>query len=61
VGLEKTWKKGSLALEPADVTITFLPAIPTDSWTEARIDEHLAEIREPFLAYVSAADDPSRS
>jgi 1-acyl-sn-glycerol-3-phosphate acyltransferase len=61
VGLEKTWKKGSLALEPADVTITFLPAIPTDSWTEARIDEHLAEIREPFLAYVSAADDPSGS
>lgn len=56
VGLENTWKKGTLHLEPADVTITFLPAISTDAWTEEHINEHLEEIRKPFLAYVKEAD-----
>jgi lysophosphatidate acyltransferase len=59
VGLENVWKRGSLVLRPADVTITFLPPISTESWTEARIDEHIDEIRAPFLRTLPPAQQPS--
>jgi 1-acyl-sn-glycerol-3-phosphate acyltransferase len=49
LGLAGVWKRSTLRLRPAKVTIRFLPPIRTDDWTEDRIDEHLAAIRAPFL------------
>lgn len=56
VGLERAWKKGTLTLVPSDVSITFLPPISTESWTEDRMDEQLEELRAPFLRLVPAAE-----
>ncbi len=55
-GLAGVWKRGTLSLRPAKVTIRFLPPIRTESWTEDRTDEHLAEIRAPFLEALGQTD-----
>ena len=57
-GLENTWKRGSLRLTPAEVTITFLPPVETKGWTEDRIDEHVDELRAPFLAALPPSMQP---
>jgi 1-acyl-sn-glycerol-3-phosphate acyltransferase len=49
IGLENVWKRGTLGIAPAEVTIVFLPPISTASWSEDRIDEHVEELRAPFL------------
>jgi 1-acyl-sn-glycerol-3-phosphate acyltransferase len=48
-GLEGVWKKGTLRIRPADVTITFLPPISTEHWSEGEIEAHVQELRAPFL------------
>jgi 1-acyl-sn-glycerol-3-phosphate acyltransferase len=58
MGLAAAWKRGSVQLMPADVAIRFLAPIPTDDWSEDRIDEHLAEVRAAFLAVLPASQRP---
>jgi 1-acyl-sn-glycerol-3-phosphate acyltransferase len=58
MGLEHAWKRGTLRLTPADVKIAFLPPIPTEHWSEDRIDEHVAELRAAFLAVLPASQQP---
>ncbi len=55
VGLAGVWRRGSLRLRPADVRMICLPAISTEGWTEERMDEHLEELRGPFLRTLPAS------
>jgi lysophosphatidate acyltransferase len=55
VGLAGVWKRGSLKLRPSDIRMICLPAISTEGWTEERIDEHLEELRAPFLRTLPAS------
>jgi len=48
-GLQDAWQKSTLRLVPSKVRIVFLPAMDTAGWTEARIDEHLEELRQAFV------------
>jgi lysophosphatidate acyltransferase len=59
IGLQDVWKKGRLRVEPADVTIVFLPPISTEDWTEDRMDEHIEELRAPFLRTLPPSQQPS--
>ncbi len=58
VGLEGVWKKGTLRLDPRAVTITFLPPISTKDWSEERIEEHVQELRAPFLKALPESMQP---
>jgi 1-acyl-sn-glycerol-3-phosphate acyltransferase len=58
MGLAHVWKRGTLRLTPADVKIAFLSPIPTDGWSEDRIDEHVAELRAAFLAVLPKSQQP---
>ncbi len=58
VGLEGVWKKGTLRLDPRAVTITFLPPIATKDWSEERIEEHVQELRAPFLKALPESMQP---
>ena len=59
IGLQGVWKRGTLRLTPAEVTIVFLPPLSTESWTEERLDEHLEELRGPFLQTLPASQLPA--
>ena len=58
MGLEGVWSRGTLRIVPAVVKIVFLPPIPTTDWTEATIDQHIEELRAPFLRTLPAAQLP---
>jgi lysophosphatidate acyltransferase len=55
-GLTGAWKRGTLRVTPSDVKIAFLPPIPTDGWSEDRIEEHVAELRAAFLAALPGSE-----
>jgi 1-acyl-sn-glycerol-3-phosphate acyltransferase len=59
IGLQNAWQRSTLALKPADVRIVCLPPIPTDGWSDQRIDEQLEEIRAPFLRTLPAEQQPA--
>jgi lysophosphatidate acyltransferase len=48
-GAHRAWEKASITMRKVPITVTFLPPIDTSHWTEDRIDEHLAELRDKFL------------
>lgn len=58
IGLQHAWRRSSLTLRPSDVRIVFLPPISTEGWSEERIDEHLEELRAPFLAALPPEQQP---
>ncbi|MBK6684263.1 MAG: 1-acyl-sn-glycerol-3-phosphate acyltransferase [Deltaproteobacteria bacterium] len=57
-GAHRAWEKASLTLRQVPITITFLPAIDTSHWTEDRIEEHLAELRDAFLSALPTEQQP---
>lgn len=40
-GTHLAWRKNSLRVRPAPLTVKFLPLIKTDEWQEERIDEYV--------------------
>lgn len=58
IGLTNVWRRDSLRLEPADVKIVFLPPIVTTGWDEDHIDEHVEELRAPFLRTLPPSQQP---
>jgi lysophosphatidate acyltransferase len=58
MGLENAWRRSSLSIVPSEVKIVFLPPISTESWTEERIDEHIEELRAPFLRTLPPSQQP---
>jgi 1-acyl-sn-glycerol-3-phosphate acyltransferase len=61
IGLTRAWKRSSLRLTPTTVRIVFLPPISTEHWTEANIEQHLEELRAPFLATLPPEQLPEAS
>ena len=58
-GLQDVWRRGSLRIRPADVTITFLPPMATDGWTEESLDDHLAELHARFVGALPPEQRPA--
>lgn len=57
-GAHRAWPKGSLALTPARIRVTFLPAIDTAEWTEDHLARHLEEVREAFIGALPPEQRP---
>ena len=48
-GAHKAWEKATLALRKVPITIRFLEPIDTSGWTEDKLEEHLADLRQRFI------------
>lgn len=57
-GAYKSWRKGSLTLEPTTVGIQILDPIPTTDWTAERLDEHIAAVHQRFADALPADQTP---
>ena len=57
-GAHRAWGKGSLRLRKAPIKVAFLDRIPTDDWSEDRIEEHLETIRQALLSALPADQQP---
>lgn len=57
-GAHQAWDRGTLRLRQVPIEIEFLPPISTEQWTEAHMDEHIAAVRDVFVAALPAAQRP---
>ncbi len=48
-GAHRSWKKGSLILEPTTVGVKILDPIPTTGWTVETLDADIAEVHRRFV------------
>ena len=49
-GAHKGWVKNSMLSRPCSVEVQVLPAIRTEQWSMATLDEHIAEVHAAFNA-----------
>ncbi|XVF03883.1 hypothetical protein REPUB_Repub05bG0031500 [Reevesia pubescens] len=56
-GTHLAWKKGSLHIRPAPISVKFLPPISTDSWTDDNIDYYIKLVHD---IYVENLPDPQK-
>jgi len=57
-GAHRSWRKGTLAVSSTRIGIRVLPPISTVDWTEERLDEHIASVRQRFLEVLPADQLP---
>ncbi|KAF3639505.1 hypothetical protein FXO38_22617, partial [Capsicum annuum] len=43
------WRKGSLHVRPAPLTVKFLPPIRTDDWTADKIDDYVKMVHDVYV------------
>ena len=52
------WPNRTFKLHPGPFPITVLPKIDTSSWSAERVEEHLAEVRQAYLAALGQNQQP---
>lgn len=57
-GTHKAWKKGSLHVRPAPITVKYLPPIKTDSWTEDKINEYVDLVHNTYVKQLPESQKP---
>lgn len=57
-GAHRGWEKGSFLIRPCTVHIQVLDPIPTTEWRAETLDQHIAEVRNTFLAHLPADQRP---
>ena len=57
-GAQRAWGKGTLLIKRTPIKVEFLDPIPTDDWSEDRIDEHVETIRSAMLAALPPEQQP---
>lgn len=61
VGAHHAWEKATLSLRAVPIDIEFLPPVDTSGWSEDRIDEHVAELRQVFIDALPEHQRPQES
>ena len=57
-GTHKAWKKGSLHVRPAPITVKYLPPIKTDNWTEDKINEYVDLVHDTYVKHLPESQKP---
>jgi len=57
-GAHKSWRKGSLILEPTSLGIQVLDPIPTTDWTAETLDQHIEAVHQRFVDALPADQLP---
>lgn len=60
-GTHLAWRKGSLHVCPAPLTVKFLPPIKTDEWTADHIDEYVEMIHDMYVKHLPESQRPHSS
>ncbi|XP_035543328.1 1-acyl-sn-glycerol-3-phosphate acyltransferase-like isoform X2 [Juglans regia] len=57
-GTHLAWKKGSLNVRPAPLTVRYLPPISTNDWTADKIDGYIKMIHDLYIKHLPESQRP---
>lgn len=57
-GTHLAWRKGSLHVRPAPITVRYLPPISTDDWTADKIDDYIKMVHEIYVENLPESQKP---
>ncbi|KAL4201204.1 hypothetical protein AMTRI_Chr02g214970 [Amborella trichopoda] len=57
-GTHNAWRKDSLHVRPAPLTVKYLPPISTDNWTEDKIDEYVNMVHNLYVEHLPDTQKP---
>lgn len=57
-GTHLAWRKGSLHVRPAPLTVKYLPPIKTDDWTTDKINDHVKLIHGIYMENLPQTQRP---
>ncbi|KAL3508494.1 hypothetical protein ACH5RR_027895 [Cinchona calisaya] len=57
-GTHRAWRKGSLHVRPAPLSVKYLPPIRTDDWTADRIDEYVEMVHDGYVKNLPESQRP---
>jgi 1-acyl-sn-glycerol-3-phosphate acyltransferase len=57
-GTHLAWRKNSLRVRPAPLTVKVLPPIETDGWVEERIDEYVEMVHSLYADSLPDSQKP---
>lgn len=60
-GTHIAWRKGSLRVRPAPISIKYLPPIKTDSWTDDKIDDYIKLVHDIYVENLPESQKPIAS
>ncbi|KAI4308016.1 hypothetical protein L6164_031135 [Bauhinia variegata] len=58
VGTHKAWRKGSLHVRPAPLTIKYLPPISTENWKVDKIDDYVKMLHDIYAENLPESQRP---
>lgn len=57
-GTHLAWRKGSLHVRPAPISVKYLPPIKTDSWTADKINDYIKMVHDIYVENLPEAQKP---
>lgn len=57
-GTHMAWRKGSLRVRPAPLTVKYLSPIRTDDWTFDRINDYMSIIHDMYIKHLPESQRP---
>ncbi|PKI55855.1 hypothetical protein CRG98_023736 [Punica granatum] len=57
-GTHLAWRKGSLRIRPAPLTVRFLPPIETDEWVPDKINEYIRSVQDIYVMNLPESQRP---
>ncbi|XP_038903661.1 1-acyl-sn-glycerol-3-phosphate acyltransferase-like [Benincasa hispida] len=57
-GTHRAWRKGSLHIRAAPLTVKYLPPIHTDNWTAEKIDEYVKIVHDTYVKHLPESQRP---
>lgn len=57
-GTHRAWRKGSLHVRPAPITVRYLPPISTADWTADKIDDYMTMLHDMYIKNLPEPQKP---
>uniref|UniRef100_A0A1D1Y105 1-acyl-sn-glycerol-3-phosphate acyltransferase n=1 Tax=Anthurium amnicola TaxID=1678845 RepID=A0A1D1Y105_9ARAE len=57
-GTHLAWRKNSLRVRPAPLTVKFLPPIKTDDWESGKINEYVEMVHKLYVSHLPKSQQP---
>lgn len=58
-GTHRAWRKGSLHVRPAPLTVKYLPPIRTDYWTADKIEDYVKLVHDVYVKNLPESQRPA--
>lgn len=57
-GTHKAWRKGSLHVRPAPITVKYLPPIETQDWNHDKVDKYVSLVHDVYVKHLPKTQKP---